>query len=241
MTDELAKLSIAALTIGFVHTAIGPDHYVPFVAMARIGRWSLPRTITITLLCGVGHILGSMVIGLIGVAAGIALFSLETIESVRGDIAGWMLLAFGLAYLVWGIRRAVRNRPHSHLHAHDDGTVHTHEHVHERDHLHVHHAHSSQGENTARMTPWILFTIFLFGPCEPLIPMLMYPAAQGSIGGVVWVTALFGLATLATMTTIVVAMYWGSSFLGLGRFERYGQAVAGLVILLCGAAIQIGL
>lgn len=253
VTDELAKLTLAALSIGFFHTLLGPDHYVPFVAMARIGRWSLLKTIIVTILCGIGHVGSSVVLGLIGVAAGVAVFKLETIEAARGSIAGWMLLAFGLAYFVWGIWRAIRNRPHTHLHAHENGTVHAHEHTHVTEHVHVHGGHAqchaavhhhepaASTGGGGSMTPWLLFTIFLFGPCEPLIPLLMYPAAKASLFGVVWITAVFAMVTICTMTVVVVAMHMGISFVRLGRVERYGHALAGFVILVCGAAVKMGL
>lgn len=262
MTEDIAKLSLAAISIGFFHTLFGPDHYVPFVAMSKIGRWSLSRTLVVTLLCGIGHVASSIVLGLAGVALGVAVFKLEDIEASRGAIAGWMLVAFGLVYFVWGIRQAIRNRPHTHLHVHENGTIHTHQHTHVTEHLHVHQSthqhnrHDTTGEAampatvaanpeeqvpTGRMTPWVLFTIFLFGPCEPLIPFLMYPAAKGSMWGLAWITALFSITTLATMTAMVASMYLGASFLKLGRFERYGHAMAGLLILACGTAIKAGL
>ena len=91
------------------------------------------------------------------------------------------------------------------------------------------------------MTPWILFTIFVFGPCEPLIPILMYPAAKGHLWDVVLVTVVFGSTTLATMTTVVVLACAGISATSFDRLTRYGHALAGFVILACGAAIKAGL
>ena len=91
------------------------------------------------------------------------------------------------------------------------------------------------------MTPWVLFTIFLFGPCEPLIPILMYPAAQGSFWGVALVTAVFGAVTIATMTTIVVLASMTAGSLRFAKLQRYSHALAGFVVLLCGAAIKVGL
>ncbi len=41
----------------------------------------------ITLLCGLGHIGSSVVLGLIGVALGLAVNKLEIVESVRGNLA----------------------------------------------------------------------------------------------------------------------------------------------------------
>jgi hypothetical protein len=91
------------------------------------------------------------------------------------------------------------------------------------------------------MTPWILFTIFLFGPCEPLIPILMYPAAEASMSGVVLVTALFSLATLLTMTAMVSLLVHGVKFVRFSAMERYSHAFAGGLLLACGAAIKFGL
>lgn len=233
----LGALLTLAAAIGVGHTLAGPDHYVPFIAMARVGCWSMPRTALITALCGVGHVLGSIVLGLLGAGFGWAVGGLEAFEGRRGDVAGWLLLGFGLAYLVWGVWRAIRNRPHAHLHVHEDGTLHTHEHGHHGAHAHVHTA----GAGPRAMTPWILFTIFVFGPCEPLIPMLMYPAARHSWWGLALVTVAFALATIGTMLVVVLAGYFGTSRLRLPSLERYSHVAAGVALTACGLAVKLGL
>ncbi|MEX0586909.1 MAG: sulfite exporter TauE/SafE family protein, partial [Pirellulales bacterium] len=91
------------------------------------------------------------------------------------------------------------------------------------------------------MTPWVLFTIFLFGPCEPLIPMLMYPAAQGNAWGVAAVTVLFGATTVLTMLGIVLAISLGADRIRVGWLSRYSHALAGFVILACAVAMKFGL
>lgn len=233
MSQELSVLAITAASIGFFHTLLGPDHYLPFIVMSKARKWSLIKTGVITLLCGFGHIASSIVLGIIGVALGIAVGKLEGTEAVRGDIASWLLIAFGLAYFVWGLRRALKNRPHKHLHVHADGSSHAHDHSHGSDHGHVH-----EEEARVSITPWILFTIFVLGPCEPLIPVLMYPAAKGSIYGLVLVTAIFGSITLATMLVVVLAASLGVNFLPLGKLERYAHALAGGAIFASGMAVQ---
>jgi hypothetical protein len=70
MTPELTALLLTAASIGFVPTVLGPDHYLPFVAMSHARNWSRLRTIVITALCGVGHVLSSVVLGLVGLGAG---------------------------------------------------------------------------------------------------------------------------------------------------------------------------
>ncbi len=238
MSGDLSLLLITAASVGFVHTILGPDHYVPFVVLARARGWSTLKTVTITVVCGVGHVLGSIALGALGIALGVGIFKLETIEAARGTLAGWLLLAFGLVYLAWGVKLAIRKKPHTHWHAHADGVVHTHEHQHTGDHVHVH----EHATAKPSLTPWILFTIFLFGPCEPLIPVLMYPAAAGNLWSIIIVTLVFGITTIATMTTVVLLALLSADRIpkAFRRFERFGHAAAGLALVLCGAAIQLG-
>lgn len=233
MSQEIAALTIAAASIGFLHTLLGPDHYLPFIVMSRAGKWSTLKTSVVTVLCGLGHVGSSVVLGLVGAAFGLAATSFAAAESVRGSIAAWFLIAFGLAYFVWGLRRALKNKPHEHWHAHGEGIYHTHSHGHSGEHAHVH-----AEEGVAKMTPWVLFTIFVFGPCEPLIPLLMYPAAKSSLLGMLWVTGVFGAVTLATMLGVVLLTSFGVSLLPMGRLERYTHALAGITISLCGVAIR---
>lgn len=232
ITPEIFILSATAASLGFFHTVFGPDHYVPFIVMSRARKWSLLKTIGITGLCGLGHIGSSVLLGTFGIALGAAVFKLEALESFRGNIAAWALIVFGLVYFAWGMRRAVRNRPHQHLHAHLDGTAHQHTHVHAEEHLHVH-----DQEDRINITPWILFTIFVLGPCEPLIPLLMYPAAQKSLGGLVLVTTVFGGVTIVTMSGIVLLSTLGINLIPMKKVERYTHALAGGAIFLCGISI----
>lgn len=250
MDHELSVLCVTAATIGVLHTLMGPDHYVPFVAMSRVGGWTFRKTMWVTFLCGIGHVVSSVLLGAVGIVFGVAVLRLESIESVRGEWAGWLLIAFGLAYLLWGIRRAVRYRPHSHWHGHEDGTVHKHRHIHETDHVHVHTPDAdsaSSKRSSPSMTPWVLFAILIFGPCEPLIPVLMYPAAKGSLWHVGLVTMVFAVATLGTMMTTVAVCCTGvqrfqARYGGRAAWiERYSHAVAGLAVFLCGAAVTAGL
>lgn len=232
MSHEITALMITAASIGFLHTLFGPDHYLPFIVMSKARNWSLRKTTLITVLCGVGHVLSSVVLGLIGIALGIAVTKLEVIEGTRGEMAAWALIAFGFFYMVWGIHRAIKNKPHTHLHIHEDGSEHNHEHSHAETHAHLHE------KQKASMTPWILFTIFVLGPCEPLIPLLMYPAATKSIMGVFLVAGTFSIVTISTMLSVVLLSYFGISFLPMKKLERYVHALAGATICLSGCAIQ---
>ena len=201
---EAQLLIMTAASIAFVHTILGPDHYLVFAAMGKARNWSMARTLRITLYCGIGHVLGSVLLGAIGLVIGAKLASLVAIEGVRGNLAGWALLAFGLTYLAWGLRRA----GHSHVHSH------------------------------ASITPWALFVVFLLGPCEALIPLFMYPAAEQDVGLVVAVATVFGVVTLLTMLAGVAITLVGLERMNLPSMGRYAHAVAGGSIVLCGGAIN---
>ena len=233
MPAELSALIVAASSIAFFHTIFGPDHYLPFIMMSWARKWSVLKTSLITLLCGLGHIASSVVLGLIGISVGLAVKGLVHVESVRGNVAAWLLIAFGLVYLVWGLRRALRNKPHVHSHAHADKFIHKHMHSHHEEHVHIH-----DDQKNVSMTPWILFVIFVFGPCEPLIPILMYPAAKNSMFDLVVVTSVFGLVTIATMLGVVLVSRAGIDFLPMMKVQRFSHVIAGASIFLCGLAIQ---
>jgi len=232
MDNSIMLLSVTAVSIGFIHTLLGPDHYLPFIVLSEAKKWSLRKTMIITFLCGLGHVMSSVILGLIGIAVGISVHKLTAIESFRGNIAAWLFIAFGLVYMIISIRSLYRKKKHTHSHFHIDEGNHTHEHNHQLEHTHLHEA------RTATATPWILFLIFVFGPCEPLIPIIMYPAAENNIPGAVLVSLLFSVVTIATMMSIVLAFKMGFNKINLKPLEKYSNVIAGAVIFLSGIAIQ---
>jgi nickel/cobalt transporter (NicO) family protein len=205
MENQTIILIITAASIGFLHTLLGPDHYIPFIVMAKSGRWSKGKTLVITLFSGIGHVLSSVILGIIGILAGIGLNRLDIIESFRADLAAWLIISFGLIYFIWGMKRAYR------------------------------HTHHIQDEN---LTPWIIFTIFVLGPCEPLIPLLIYPAVTESIFTLVSVVLVFAVTTSLTMVLMVTGGLYGLSIFHSHFFEKYAHAIAGVMILSCGIAIK---
>ncbi|MCU0975666.1 MAG: sulfite exporter TauE/SafE family protein [Steroidobacteraceae bacterium] len=257
MAADVTLLVLTAASIGFLHTVLGPDHYLPFVALAKARAWSARRTACITGLCSGAHVMSSVLIGAIGIAAGAALERVLHIEDFRGHVAPWLLLGFGLAYAAWGIRRALRGESHSHEHFHADGTRHSHDHDHRlAPHLHPHTVERPLRRPTPdqsaftieriapaaskplpSITPWALFIVFAFGPCESLIPLLMYPAAEANWLAVAAVCVAFGLATLATMLAIVLLLRRGLEAFDWSGLERWTHAIAGGAIAICAAAI----
>jgi sulfite exporter TauE/SafE len=232
MNNSLAILSIAAISIGFLHTVLGPDHYLPFIVLSQAKKWSRRKTMIITFFCGVGHVLSSVILGLVGIAVGISVTKLASVESFRGNIAAWLFIAFGLVYMIISIRNLIKKKKHTHSHFHFSGQKHVHEHDHHSEHSHIHE------EEVFKTTPWVLFLIFVFGPCEPLIPLVMYPASRNNFHGAVIVAILFSLTTISTMMLIVLAFNLGLNKINLKPVEKYSHLIAGTLIFFSGLAIQ---
>lgn len=226
--SEVQLLLLTAVSVSFLHTLAGPDHYLPFVALAKARGWKAWKTVWWTLACGFGHVISSVLLGLGGAALGWSLAKLDWLESVRGGVAGWTFLAFGLVYTAWGFWRASANRRHKHFDVGNDGSVSVFEHRH--------------GEAVApaerhAVTPWVIFVIFLLGPCEPMIPLLYLPAAKESFSVMALLVAIYTVFTLATMVAMVLLGYYGLGFFKTNRLEKYVHALGGLTILLCGVGM----
>jgi hypothetical protein len=217
-----------------LHTILGPDHYLPFLVIARAGGWTRTRATVATALCGIAHVATSILLGGAGVILGIGIARLEGLEQGRGSLAAWLMIALGVAYAVWGTRQAIRHRhgiaPHGH-----DGHVHIHR-AGSRPHRH---GDVTRGSKSAF---WALLTLFILGPCEPLIPLFILPASRGDWSSAILIALIFGTATVSTMVGMVVLGLAGLQKIRLGPLERWSHALAGGIIAVSGfAVVALGL
>jgi sulfite exporter TauE/SafE len=197
-------LYTAAIT-GFFHALVGPDHYLPFIFIGKSRSWTLRKTLSLTFLCGLGHLVSSIVISTIGLALGYAITQIEFFDHVRADLAAWLFTLFGLGYMIWGIVQA--NKKTNIEHAHDGDRA---------------------------ITPWVLFIIFALGPCEILIPQVMLPAANHNLAAAASVVFVFSLFTIAAMCLAVTAGYYGFKLINTKKIERYMHAITGAILLVSG-------
>jgi len=230
---EIGILLGTAITIAFVHTFIGIDHYIPFIALSGANKWTMKKTFVIVFVCGLAHVLSSVALGFAGIALSSGVGFLVDIESIRGEIATYFLIAFGLIYTIYGIRRSVKNKTHSHTGT--DG--HSFTHIHSSDERE--HEHSDEPAKKNKNIFWGMMVVFVLGPCEPLIPIVMYPAATHNTFALVSVTAAFAVCTIGTMMLMTFLGIKGISLLNTHKLERYTHVLAGSAILLCGISILI--
>jgi hypothetical protein len=211
MSEPLfATLTLAAVTVGALHT-LAPDHWVPFAVLARARGWSAGRTARVTFACGFGHVTVSALLGLLGLAFGLTL--VKTFGQRMEAVAGLLLVGFGLAYGVWGLRRAAGRKLHGHVHGHYD---------------HVHDA--------SRTTARSLFLLFSADPCVAVIPLLFAAAPLGA-GKTAGVVLLYELATIGTMVALVLPARAGANVLRIRTLDRFEDAAAGAVIAAVGLTV----
>ncbi len=228
MQAEMQVLILTAISIAFLHTLTGPDHYLPFIALSKARGWSLTKTIAWTATCGIGHVLSSVLLALGGAAIGWSFSKISWLENVRGGFAGWLMFAFGVLYISWGIYRLYSNRSHKHFDLENDGSLYVYD-----------HRHGSQPVQQERhkVTPWVMFLIFILGPCEPMIPLLYFPAAQNSWSGMLLLVVIYTACTLVTMLALVLLGYYGIAFSASQKLDKYMHVLGGATILLCGAGM----
>lgn len=209
-TELFSILAIAAMTVGSLHS-LAPDHWVPFAALARAQGWSAGRTARVTMLCGFGHVTVSVLLGLLGLVFGLQM--LEAFGRRMEAAAGVLLIGFGLAYAIWGLRRAAGYHFHGHVHVHYD---------------HVH--------DPSRMTARALFLLFSADPCVAVIPILFAAAPLGALQTTAIVT-VYEAATIGTMVALVLPARAAAHAVRSAWLNAYGDATAGGVIACVGLAV----
>ena len=210
-------LVFAAATMGSLHTT-APDHWMPFAALARARCWTPARAARTTILCGFGHVTVSAALGIAAAFAGLGVIRLT--GGHLQTFANWLMMAFGTVYMIWGIRRSLRRDPLAVMHPHD------------HHHTNGHHNHDHG------LTEWSLFVLFSADPCVAVVPMIMASAGAGwhTVGAVV---LSYELATIGTMVALVTAAHAGARALHAPWIDRYGDAVAGALIVSVGAAMAV--
>ncbi|HHT9155301.1 MAG TPA: sulfite exporter TauE/SafE family protein [Candidatus Tripitaka sp. YC43] len=205
---------LSAIGVGLVHS-LAPDHWLPFASLAQAQGWSRKKLLVVSFLAGLGHVGSSFVLGVLGIVLGMGLAHMEGVESFRGNVAGFLLIGFGVAYALWGLKH-IRDH-HLHFHEPSDTVAGLH-----------------KGEI---VTFWTLMAIFVFGPCEPLIP-LMFLAVQHGWSGIWLTTTAFSVTTVFMVVAQSMLAFMGLSLLPQRSLEKWSHVMAGGVIALTGLAVM---
>lgn len=207
----IAALVGAAAGVGALHTLLAPQHYLPFVALGEAQKWSSSRTMFVTFICGMAHMLSSAIVGTVGIILGAGIGAVESFDETKSDIVKWAFLLFAILYTAYGVRLGLKGEAHCRC------------------------AGGHSDISAARVDFWALFLIFALGPCEILIPLVMYPAAHSDWLGVILVVFAFSGATVVTMLAVVFLLLKGLRALPvkLEAAERWNHAITGVILIAC--------
>jgi nickel/cobalt transporter (NicO) family protein len=219
-------LAFVAAGVGALHT-LAPDHWVPFAALARAERWSSRRTALVTAACGLGHVTVSVLLGLTSLVVGLEI--LRAFGEQLERLAGMLLIGFGVAYGLWGLHRAMRDRIHARMH----GILPPHQHGASADHHH-----HRRGDVAGRRTAWTLFLLFSADPCVAVVP-IMFAAAPLGWRSTLMVVIAYEAATIATMVGLALPARAAASAVGGQWADRYGDAMAGGIITAVGVFVAV--
>jgi hypothetical protein len=208
-----ALLVAAVGAVGVLHTMV-PDHWAPITLIARQRGWTRGQTARAALQAGTGHVVSTLVIGVIVWIAGVAFAT--RFGQLVSTLSSLALIAFGgwIAVSSW-----------LELRAHD-----AHEQVHEHAHPHGH-----KHEDSSRTA---LLLILGSSPMVEGIPAFFAAVRYGAALLVV-MAIVFALSTIATYVVLCVASTAGLQRMRFGAFERYGEVLSGAFIALVGLVFLI--
>jgi nickel/cobalt exporter len=238
MSESLAVLVMTTMTTAVFHTLI-PDHWLPFVLVARSQGWKTRKTLSLTAASATLHAVISVALGLIAHFAGRGAEAAVGFGESIERFSGWMLVAFGLAYALWflykgGHQHSFGMHPHHEpRQAHPPSAIHPHDILAEG-------ASTGSGEGVRgrRRGGLALAAIVGFNPCLLVIPYIYLAGTMGILALVV-VAVSFSLATIGCMVGVTLLGLRGTVRLESAFLMRYGEVVSGALILLTGTVVLL--
>lgn len=103
----LGTILAGAAGVGVLHTLLGPDHYLPWIALARDRGWNGRRALLATAGAGLVHCLTSAVLVPVAILLTEGAATLAGVQGLRSDLTAWLLVGLGVALglAAWRRRR----------------------------------------------------------------------------------------------------------------------------------------
>ncbi len=228
MGTSTAVLLVASASVAIIH-AILPDHWVPIALVARADRWPLRRTAWTGLWTGVGHVVGSLILGVLAIGLGIGFKGLVQWET---PAVGIVLIATGLGFFLWS--RNHHLTPHSHTHSHS----HSHEHFHfiggGRGGLTRHgHGENRDLPHSHSKIAWLIPVGIAASPDLAILPVGVAAATVG-LDLAIQVVILYVVVSIGSMVAFTVGAAWGGYHIQWPWLEQHASDITALVLILLG-------
>jgi hypothetical protein len=232
-TTSLIVLLLAGASVAIFH-AILPDHWMPIALVARAQRWSTGRTTRVALWTGIGHVLGSIALGVIVIALG---YGLKGILRLEGPIVGIVLVLTGVGLFLWSLRHPGHHHPHG---AEDHTQEHDHEHSADaHGHPHPGHTHDHDHHDNRRSRgAWLIPAGIAASPDPTILPVFLAAIAV-NIRTAIEVLAVYSLVTIVAMVGLTLAAVWGGYQVKWNWLERHANHVTAAVLVALGIAAWV--
>jgi large-conductance mechanosensitive channel len=195
----------AVAVVGVLHTIV-PDHWVPITLIARQRRWSRTETRNAALKAGTGHVVSTLLIGIVVWIGGVAFAT--HFGNLINSLSSLALVAFGVWFMISAYQEMLRERSHSHVHDHE-------------------HHNDKKSNRTA------LLLILGSSPMIEGIPAF-FAASKYGIGLLLIMAIVFAISTIATYVILCTYSTTRLQNTSFGVFENYGEVLSGAFIAFVG-------
>lgn len=239
MIRPVALLVLTTIVTAGFHTLI-PDHWLPFVLVARSQEWETRRTVALTAASASLHVCLSIAIGLGAHLLGRGAEAAVGVGESISRISALLLIVFGTVYAAWfffkgGHQHSFGMHPHhSPVPAHAAATPHPHDLS-----LNPHHPGAPVAHAGGVRTGGISLALIVgFNPCVLVIPYIYLAGTMGP-SVLALVAAAFAVSTIGCLVAIVLLGLRGTARLESPFLMRYGEAVSGALIAVTGLVVML--
>ena len=199
------QIFLGSLVLSTIHALI-PNHWLPLIAIGRIEKWSISRTLWAAVITGgFTHTLSTIIIGIIVGLVGYELAGSYTF--ISGTVAPSILIGLGLIYVILDLRGS---------------------------RTHTHHDMEQNKKKTGKST-WIaiLTSLSIAMFLTPCIEIEAYYFQAGTIGwvGIFIVSAVYLVVTVLIMLTLVYLGMKGISRFNSHFLEHHEKSMTGVVLI----------
>ncbi len=244
MTDPLAVLLATTVATAILHTLI-PDHWLPFVLVARSEGWPMRRTLALTAGSAALHVVVSLGLGFATQALGRGAEAAVGIGESIEHVAAALLILFGVLYAGWFLLRGGHHHSFGIHPHHEPGDAHSHGTPHPHDL--TGHPPEGGGAKRSEVNPahraglqsgLALAAIVGFNPCVLIVPYIYLAGSMGATA-LATVALSFALSTVLCMVGVVILGLKGTARLESRFLIRYGEALSGGLIALTGLLVLL--
>jgi ABC-type nickel/cobalt efflux system permease component RcnA len=238
VTQPLGVLVVTTVTTAALHTLI-PDHWLPFVLVARSQGWSARRTAALTTASAALHVVVSVGLGVAAHLLGRGAEAAVGVGESLSKLSAGLLVLFGAAYALWFLGRGGHQHSFGMHPHHGAETVHPPATPHPHDLAEAAAAPPPAGRDRrrGRLGGASLAVIVGFNPCILVIPYVYMAGTMGT-GSLLLVGAAFAGATVTCMVGVALLGLKGTARLESPFLTRYGEAVSGVLIALTGLVVM---